>query len=258
MSVTVNSIRERVLNGELLTGTFLNLGSSVTVEMSGDSGFDWILIDLEHGPSDQDSLLYLLQAASATPASPIVRIAFNETVRFKKALDLGAAGIMVPWIRNAEEAKEAVAAMRYPPLGIRGVAKSPRATGFSYSFDDYFERNHELLLTVIQIERTEALEEIDQIASIHGVDVLFIGPMDLSVSLGHPGDFQHPDQQEAYRKVIAAANEHGKSAGILLQSIEQIEPTIELGFKFVAIGSDSALVGRGMRELASAFDRFKT
>ena len=251
MSVTVNSIRERVLNGELLTGTFLNLGSSVTVEMSGDSGFDWILIDLEHGPSGQDSLLHLLQAASTTPASPVVRIAFNETARFKKTLDLGAAGIMVPWIQNAEEAKQAVAAMRYPPLGIR-------ATGYSYSFDDYFERNHELLLTVIQIERTEALEEIDQIASVDGVDVLFIGPMDLSVSLGHPGDFQHPDQQEAYRKVIAAATKHGKSAGILLQSIEQIEPTVELGFKFIAIGSDSALVGSGMRELVSAFNQFKT
>ncbi len=258
MSVTVNSIRQRVLNGDLLTGTFLNLGSSVTVEMSGDSGLDWLLIDLEHGPSDQDSLLHLLQAASATPASPIVRIAFNETVRFKKTLDLGAAGVMVPWIRNAEEAKEAVSAMRYPPRGIRGVAKSPRGTGFGYNFDDYFARNHELLLTVIQIERVEALEEIDEIASIDGVDVLFIGPMDLSVSLGHPGDFQHPEQQEAYRKVIAAAKNNGKSAGILLQTIDQIEPTVELGFKFIAIGSDSALVGSGMREFASALGRFKS
>lgn len=257
MAVEVRSIRDRVLNGELLTGTFLNIGSSLTVEIAGDSGFDWILIDLEHGPGDHDSLVHHLQAASATPAAPIVRIASNEPTRFKKALDLGASGIMVPWVRNAEAAAAAVAAMRYPPRGIRGVAKSPRAIGFGRNFDDYFARNHELLLTVIQIERAEAIDDIDRIAAIDGVDVLFIGPMDLSVSLGNPGQFDHPLQQEAYAKVVESARKAGKAAGILLASIDQIESTLETGFTFVALGSDGALVTNGMMNIAAAFEKFK-
>ena len=166
MALAMKSIRDRVLNGELLTGTFLNIGSSITVEIAGDSGFDWILIDLEHGPSGQHSLLHLLQAAAATPAAPIVRIPANEPVLFKKTLDLGASGIMVPWVLNAEEAKDVVAAMRYPPAGIRGVAKSPRAIGFGRSFDDYFARSAECLLTVIQIERKEAVEDAERIAAL--------------------------------------------------------------------------------------------
>ena len=258
MAIAVKSIRDRILCGELLTGTFLNMGSSITVEIAGDSGFDWILIDLEHSPSGQHGLLHLLQAAAATPAAPIVRIPSNEPVLFKKTLDLGASGIMVPWVLNAEEAKAAVAAMRYPPDGIRGVAKSPRASGYGRSFDDYFARSAERLLTVIQIERKEAVEDAERIAAIDGVDVLFIGPMDLSVSLGNPGQFDHPLQIAAYEKVIASARRAGKAAGILLADIGQIESTLRLGFTFVAIGSDGALVTSGMSELAEAFSQYKS
>lgn len=257
MALAMKSIRDRVLNGELLTGTFLNIGSSITVEIAGDSGFDWILIDLEHGPSGQHSLLHLLQAAAATPAAPIVRIPANEPVLFKKTLDLGASGIMVPWVLNAEEAKDVVAAMRYPPAGIRGVAKSPRAIGFGRSFDDYFARSAECLLTVIQIERKEAVEDAERIAAIDGVDVLFIGPMDLSVSLGNPGQFDHPLQIAAYEKVVESARQAGKAAGILLADVSQIESTVRMGFTFVAIGSDGALVMSGMSNLVEAFSKFK-
>lgn len=257
MALAVKSIRDRVLSGELLTGTFLNIGSSITVEIAGDSGFDWILIDLEHGPSGQHDLLHLLQAAGTTPAAPIVRIPSNDTVLFKKTLDLGASGIMVPWVLNTTEAEEAVAAMRYPPNGIRGVAKSPRAVGFGRSFDDYFARSAERLLTVIQIERKDAVECAGQIAAIDGVDVLFVGPMDLSVSLGNPGQFDHPLQVAAYKKVIESTRRAGKAAGILLAEAEQIESAIALGFTFVAIGSDGALVVKGMQNFAEAFVKFK-
>ena len=253
----IKSIRERVLNRELVAGTFLNLGSSLTVEMAGQSGFDWVLIDIEHGSGDYESLIGQLQAISGTPAAPIVRIAWNDPPRFKRVLDLGASGIMVPYVSSAAEAERAVAAMRYPPRGIRGVAKLNRGSGFGRDFDDYFARSHELLLTVVQIETEEAVNCIDDIASVDGVDVLFIGPLDLSVNLGIPQQFDHPRFQDARARVAEAARKAGKAAGILLLNPDQLEDTVRAGFTFVALGSDGGLVAAGMQQLASAFDRYR-
>jgi 4-hydroxy-2-oxoheptanedioate aldolase len=148
--------RNRVLAREWLAGTFLNLGSPMTVEIAGLAGFDWILIDHEHGPGGEDTLLHQLHAASATPAFPVVRIAQNETPRFKRVLDMGALGVMVPYVSTAAETRAAVQAMRYPPHGIRGVAKFNRGAGFGADFEEYYAHAHERLLTVIQIETTEA------------------------------------------------------------------------------------------------------
>jgi 4-hydroxy-2-oxoheptanedioate aldolase len=157
MSSAFKSLRDRVLNKELLSGTFINLGSSITTEIAGRSGLDWLLIDLEHGAGDDESLVYQLQAASATPAAPVARIANNDPWRFKRVLDLGASGIMVPWISTAEEAEQVAAAMRYPPEGTRGVAKLNRASGFGQDFETYFEQANDQLLTIVQIEQKEAL-----------------------------------------------------------------------------------------------------
>ena len=253
----INSIRERVLNRELISGTFINLGSSLTVEMAGSSGFEWVLIDVEHGAGDQESLVHQLQAVGATPAAPIVRIANNDPPRFKRVLDLGASGIMVPYVSSVAEAEQAVASMRYPPRGIRGVAKLNRGSAFGQEFDDYFARAHELLLTVIQIETAEAVDCIDDLAAVDGVDVLFIGPLDLSVNLGIPQQFDNPRFLEARSKVSEAAQKAGKAAGILLLSPDQVEDTVEAGFTFVALGSDGGLVAAGMKQLASAFDKYK-
>ena len=253
----VNSIRERALNRELCSGTFVNLGSSLTAEMAGQSGFDWILIDIEHGAGEHESMVTQLQAVSATPAVPIVRIANNDPPRFKRVLDMGASGIMVPYVSNAEEAEQAVASMRYPPRGIRGVAKLNRGSAFGSDFDDYFGRAHELLLTIVQIETQEAVNKIDEIASVDGVDVLFIGPLDLSVNLGIAQQFDHPTFLEAREKVSKAAEKAGKAAGILLMNGGQLDDTVEAGFTFVALGSDGGLVAAGMRQNAAEFDRHR-
>ena len=148
----IKSIREKALNRELVTGTFINLGNSLTAEMAGSAGFDWVLIDVEHGGGDQQALVYQLQAVTSTPAVPIVRIESNEPARFKRVLDLGASGIMVPYVSTVEDAEQAVASMRYPPRGIRGVAKLNRGSAFGSEFEDYYNRSHELLTTVVQIE----------------------------------------------------------------------------------------------------------
>lgn len=260
MPYRINSIRRRALDREVLSGSFLNLASPATVEIAGFSGLDWVLIDCEHGPGGYETMAHQVRAAGVTPAAPIVRIAANDTPSFKRVLDVGAAGVMVPWIKNAEDAANAVLAMRYPPQGVRGVAGSPRAASYGLNADEYLREANDLLLTVIQIERSEAVDDIDAIAAIDGVDVLFIGPMDLSVSLGHPKQWDHPKQREAYRKVADAAKNAGKAAGILLAGPDQIDDMaelIEMGYTFIAAGSDGALVVHGMRTIASALNGLK-
>ena len=257
MSKQIVSIRKRVLNREILSGTFLNLGSHITAEIAGDAGHDWVLLDLEHGAGDHETLVHQMQAVGSTPAAPVVRIPSNEPWRFKRIFDLGASGVMVPWIRSADEAKSVISSMRYPPDGIRGVASSVRAGGYGLTFSDYFAANTELLVTLLQIERQEAVDEAREIAALDGADVLFIGPMDLSVSLGCRGDFKHPTQREAYARVVEAARNAGKAAGILLQSNDQIEEAVDLGFTMIAVGADGAYVAQGMRDAAAAFKRFR-
>ena len=253
----IKSIREKALNRELVTGTFINLGNSLTAEMAGSAGFDWVLIDVEHGGGDQQALVYQLQAVTSTPAVPIVRIESNEPARFKRVLDLGASGIMVPYVSTVEDAEQAVASMRYPPRGIRGVAKLNRGSAFGSEFEDYYNRSHELLTTVVQIETVKALENIDAIANVDGVDVLFIGPLDLTVNMGIREQFDHPDFLDAKAKVAEAAKNAGKSSGILLLNSDQVPETVEAGFTFVALGSDGGLVAAGMRNLNAAFDAYR-
>src|SRR5262245_7898624 len=184
--------RRRVLAREWVCGTFLGLGSPLTVEIAGLTGFDFLVIDHEHGPGGEDTLLHQLQAASATPAFPIVRVAMNETPRFKRVLDAGAFGVMVPLVNSAAEARAAVTAMRYPPHGIRGVAKFHRGVAFGAEFEEYYLHGHERLVCITQIETKQALLNIDEIADVEGADVLFVGPTDLSHNMGIRDQYDHP------------------------------------------------------------------
>ena len=241
--------RKRVLAREWLCGTFLNLGSSITVEIAGLAGFDWVLIDHEHGPGGEDTMLHQLQACSATPAFPVVRIAQNETVRFKRALDMGALGVMAPYVSTAAEARAAVQAMRYPPHGIRGVAKFNRGAGFGGDFEEYYLHGHERLLTVIQIETVEAINNIDAIAAVDGADVLFVGPTDLSYNMGIRDQLDSAQFKEALKKVSDAAKRHGKAAGVLVHLPHLVPMVRELGYTFTAYGSDGGAVRSGLLSL---------
>jgi 2-keto-3-deoxy-L-rhamnonate aldolase RhmA len=244
--------RKRVLAREWLGGTFLNLGSAMTVEVAGLAGFDWLLIDHEHGPGGEDTMLHQLHAASATPAFPVVRIANNDAPRFKRALDMGALGVMVPWVSTAAEARAAVSAMRYPPHGIRGVAKFNRAAGFGGDFEEYYTHSHERLVTVIQIETVEAIKNIDEIAAVDGADVLFVGPTDLSYNMGIRDQLEAPQFVDALRKVSDAAKKHGKAAGILVHNNALVPKVRELGYTFVALGSDGGAVRAGLLGFVAA------
>lgn len=238
--------RARVLAREWLAGGWLNLGSSVTTEVAGNLGYDWLLIDHEHGPGGEDTMLAQLQAASATSAVPIVRIAANEAVRYKRALDLGAHGVMTPYINTAAEAQAMVAAMRYPPLGFRGVAKFQRGAAFGGDFEDYYLHAHERILAIAQIETPDAVANAAAIAAVDGIDVLFVGPADLSYNLGIRDQLDHPRFLAAVETVVTAAHAHGKAAGILVHSAPLVAKCREWGFSFVALGSDGGAVRAGM------------
>ena len=250
-------IRKRTLNGEVLSGTWIVLGSSLAAEVAGRVGFDWLLLDLEHGMADFESLLAQLQAVEATPAAPIVRVAWNEAPLVKRVLDLGPLGVMLPYINNAEEAERAVRSVRYPPQGIRGLTPLNRPTNFGLDYAEYFKTANDQLLTVIQIESQQGIDSAQEIAAVDGVDVLFVGPMDLSLNMGIPGQFDHPRFRAALKAVADACRASGKAAGILCLGPDQLERTIEDGFSFVALGSDGGQLAVGMKQLAGAFDDYR-
>ena len=247
-----STFRSRVLARDWLVGTWLNLGSPVTAELAGLAGFDWVLLDHEHGPGGEDTMLHQLQAVAATPAVPIVRIAANELARFKRALDMGAHGVMAPFVSSVAEAEATVQAMRYPPRGLRGVAKNHRASGFGADFEEYYLHAHECLLNLVQIETGAAVAAIDGIAAVDGVDVLFVGPTDLSYALGIRDQFDNPRFLDAVQRVVAAARKHGKAAGILIHDASLIAKCREWGFSFVALGSDSGAVRGGLQQNLTA------
>lgn len=233
------------LRTEMLAGTFLNLGSATAVEIAANVGFDWLLIDLEHGSGALADLRSMLLACRGAQVAPIVRIRSVDPDTVKFVMDSGAAGIMFPFVSCVEEARRAVDCMKYPPQGSRGVAGIIRATDYGRSWSEYFKEANARGLVVVQIETSAAVEAAAAIAAVEGVDVLFVGPLDLSVSLGCPGDFSPPHFVEALQKVVAAAESHGKASGILSRP-EFVAQHKALGFKFMALGSDAGAVLSGL------------
>lgn len=248
--MTMRWIRKDVLAGKVVFGTFLNLGSHITAEIAAQAGFDWVLLDLEHGAGERTEVLRQLQAVEAGGATPVVRLGWNDRPLMKRILDLGALGIMVPFINTAEAAREATTSLQYPPQGERGTAVFCRATRYGVEFDRYFAEANEELLSVVQIETQEAVENAEAIAAVDRVDVLFVGPMDLSVSLGMPRQFDRPEFRERLLKVVSACKKHGKAAGILAPNAEVAAQFLADGFTFVAAGSDGAVVASGLASIA--------
>lgn len=240
--------RSRVLAREWLTGTFINLGSAVTAEIAGQAGYDWLVLDHEHGFGGEETLIHQLLATAGTPAVPIVRIPVNDPTRFKRALDAGAHGVMVPYVNTAAEAQAAVTAMQYPPHGLRGVAKFNRGSGYSNNYEEYYTHAHEWLVLVAQLETAEAVDNCEAIAAVPGVDVVFVGPNDLTHNLGIRDQFDHPKFVEALKRVSAAAAKHKKVAGILVHNPALVAVCRGLGYTFVSLGSDGGVVNAGLRQ----------
>ena len=253
----MKNIKTRIYNGETLIGCWLNLGSALTAEIVGMSGFDWVLIDIEHGAGSESQVLQQLQALEHTSAASIVRVESYQRQRFHRVLDFGAEGIMCPRICTLAEAEQAVKAIRYQPEGVRGVAKLNRAARFGADFDEYYANHKKNLVCIIQIETTEILDSLDSVAATDGVDVLFVGPTDLSIALGVYGKPDHPKFIEAVKATADAAAKEGKAAGILLKSPEEFKKYYDFGFRFIACGSDGGFVQDGASKMAENLKQLK-
>jgi 2-dehydro-3-deoxyglucarate aldolase/4-hydroxy-2-oxoheptanedioate aldolase len=241
-------LRRRVLAGEPTIGAFANLGSLTATELLARSGFDWLIVDLEHGMGTEADLHAQLLAVQGTPTAAIVRVASAERLRVGRALDMGADGLMIPRLEVAAEVAETMSWMRYPPAGVRGVALPNRGGGYGeIGHADLATTVNDRILGVFQVESMPAVEAADEVAEIDGVDVLFVGPADLSHSMGIPGQIEEPAFLAALDRVVAACRARGKSAGILLRDASGVRAARARGFTFIGIGSDSSFVVAGAR-----------
>jgi 2-keto-3-deoxy-L-rhamnonate aldolase RhmA len=227
-------------NGEAAVGTFVGLGSVPATEICARAGFEWLLVDLEHGAGSESDLNAQAHAAARFGALSIVRVSTPDRIHCSRALDLGADGIMAPRLDTPEDVTDFLDHLRYPPQGDRGVATYHSAAGYGL-VRDYFE-NLPQPLAFVQIESDEALRNVDSIAAIDGVDVLFVGPRDLSSSLGAAPSLNDPTFAAACSRVVKSAVENGIAAGILAGTAAAVEGFVDLGFTAMAVGSDSSLM----------------
>jgi 4-hydroxy-2-oxoheptanedioate aldolase len=244
--------RRRVREREPVFGTFLGMGSAVSAEICGLAGFDWCLVDLEHGQGSEATLHGELAAVELTGAAALVRVESASPLRISRALDHGAAGVMVPQLRAAADVHAAVRCLRYPPTGARGVALSVRGAGYGTAQAGDVVAISDAVTTLIQIENGDALAAVEEIAAVDGVDVLFVGPNDLTHTLGIPGAFEDPRYLDGLAAVGRAAQRAGCAAGVMLSSPEQVAAHLELGYTFFALSTDGGLLGRSVRSSLAA------
>ena len=246
MDVKTNPFKAAMLSRTRQIGVWSMSASPVAVEIIGNSGFDWVCLDAEHSPVDISNLVTLLHAGSAGKAHPVVRPAWNDPVLLKRVLDVGAQTVLVPFVQNAEEARQAVAACRYPPEGVRGVSGSSRASAYG-QMNNYLKKANDEICVLVQLETGSALQNLEEIAQVEGVDGVFIGPSDLAASLGHLGNPGHPDVQNAIQEAIEKLNKLGKAGGILTTDIAAARKYLEWGFTFVASALDIQLLMGGLK-----------
>lgn len=250
-----NSLKNALLQGQLQLGIWCSLGSPLTTEIIAGSGCDWLLIDGEHSPNDLLSIMAQLQVVNGLPVEAVVRLPTDDASLIKQYMDVGARNLMIPNVRNAEQARAIIAATRYAPDGgVRGYSTGHRANQFG-RINDYHAHAQRNQLLVLQIECDEGVKNAAEIAALDGTDVLFVGPGDLSTNLGAMGNPNAKHVQDAIRSVIAAAASAGKPTGILAPVKADADRYIKDGCKLVAVGSDLGLLARGSDALVASFGK---
>ena len=248
------SFRARLTSSDrALIGMWACSGSPLVTEVAAGSGLDWLLIDMEHSANTLESVLLQLQAAAAYPIAPLVRVAANDTVAIKQVLDLGAQNIIVPMVSSAAEAKAAVAATRYPPEGVRGVGSALARSARWNRVDRYLQESAEHTSLTVQIETAAGVDAAAEIAAIDGIDAVFVGPSDLSASMGLLGQQTHPSVMAAVEHVFSAVQAAGKPVGVNAFDPVAADAYIAAGADFVAVGADVALLARASEALAARF-----
>ena len=249
-----NLLRQKLQRGEQLVGPWHQIPDPTVTEILCRSGLDFLLVDNEHGPGDVRTVAEQLRAANGAETTLIVRIPWNDSVMIKKLLDVGVEAVMVPMVETAAEAQAVVAAVRYPPRGIRGIAHTDaRASDYGFRAEEYLQTASDNIFTICQVESVNAVQHIDEIAAVEGLDMIFIGPFDLSASLGHPAQFDRADHQEMMKKAFAGAKSAGKYLGITPYGEHGMSDLFAQGYDLVVGQADVGMI----REAAKALNRQK-
>jgi 4-hydroxy-2-oxoheptanedioate aldolase len=255
MPAAKNTFKAAIRAGLPQIGLWLNMAEALPAEIAGHAGFDWLVIDGEHGPNDLRSILAQLRALSASPAEIVVRPPVGETWIIKQLLDIGARTLLVPMVDSAEQAQELVRAVRYPPAGKRGLgAAVARASRFN-TIADYADNADDEICLLVQAETMAAIDDLERIAAVDGVDGVFIGPADLSADMGYRGRMEAPEVQQVIETALARIIAAGKPAGILTFNEDLNRRYLDLGASFVAVGADVTELSAALRSLAARYGR---
>lgn len=255
MEMPRNAFKRALYAGETQIGLFLGLANGYAAEVVATTGFDWLLIDGEHGPNDLRSIIAQLQALAPYPVRPVVRTVDHDVARIKQLLDGGAQTLMVPMVETAAEAESLVRAMRYPPHGIRGVGTAMARAARWNGVDGYFAHADQEMCLIVQIESTAGLAGLDEILRVEGVDAVFIGPSDLAASMGHLGNPGHPEVKAAVAAAIGKISAAGKAAGVFSADPLAAEAYRQIGASFLLVGVDALLLRNSAVALAEKFKK---
>jgi 4-hydroxy-2-oxoheptanedioate aldolase len=249
-----NRFKHALLDGRPQIGLWMGLGNAYCAEICAGSGFDWLVIDGEHSPNTLTTVLAQLQAVAAYPAvEPVVRVAWNDSVMLKQVLDVGAKTVLVPMVQSADEARAAVAAVRYPPHGIRGVGSALARASRWHRIPNYLTEADAQMCLLVQIETPAGVAALDEILAVEGVDGVFIGPADLSASMGYLDQPGHPEVQATIDDAIRRIRAAGKAPGILYADKARADHYLSIGALFVAVGADTSLFVNALDTLATSY-----
>lgn len=253
-------IKEKMIRGEASIGTWMSMAHPSIAEILAMAGYDWVVVETEHTAMDVSEVLPLLIAIEQRGSVPLVRLAGNDPIQAKAVLDSGAAGVIVPMINTKADAELSVQMTKYPPLGCRGVGLA-RAQGYGEDFATYVENANADTLLLVQIEHKDAVANIDEILSVPGIDGIYIGPFDLSMSMGIPGQITHPDLLASKRKVRDATLAHGLIAGVHFvqpsTAADDCRQAVAEGYRFIALGTDILFLGDSARDLQKETCQFR-
>lgn len=250
-TVFENKVKRRLQEGKKTIGAWLQIASPYTAEIMSRAGFDWLIVDMEHGPGDIQTLVAQVMAMNGSGVVPLVRAPWNDFVTIKRILDAGAYGLLVPYVNTKSEAEAAVSACKYPPQGIRGVAGSPRAAGYGQNAMDYLTRANKEILIITAVETPDAVSNLDAILEVDGLDGIFIGPMDLATSMGHFGNPGQPEVQEAIAVIEAKVLAAKKILGSIAGTWEQAKGFYDKGYQMMVVMADGvSLAGLAAKKVA--------
>ena len=253
-----NPVKARLRNREKLSAAWIQMNSPIACEIMAQQGFDVLCVDMEHSPADVSTLVSLLQAMNGYASVPFVRAPWNDPVIIKKILDVGAMGIHIPYVNTYEEALLAARACKYPPVGIRGTAASPRAVGFGTNRFQYMSRANDQIVVMVAMETPEAVENLDRMLTIDMIDGIFIGPMDLSTSMGHMGDFTHPEVQKMINRIEEKVLKHSdKFLGTVASNMAGSKALYDKGYSYVLFTADHVCMRLQAESMLKEFREYK-